>query len=331
MLRLLVLPLALGVSAASLAAAAPEIMTVTGPVPAAEAGPFLAHEHLMSIFGAEPAEPATYDDDALEAAVLPALETAHARGVRTIVEATTAWFGRDPARLRALSVRSGVHVVTNTGFYGAADGRYLPPAAHAESAGTIAALWLDEWRHGIGGSGVRPGFIKLAVNPGPLREVDRKLLRAAARVHLASGLTLATHTARNEEAAREQLAILAAEGVHASAWIWTHAHQMLDSAPLIDAARAGAWLSLDGVQPPLVARHVEHVLALREAGLLGRILLSHDGNLHPRPGAQPRGIDALFTHLRPALAAAGVTDAEWRAMTADNPARAFAIAVRPRD
>lgn len=305
----------------------PVIMTVTGPVAAAEVGPALTHEHVMSIFGA-PAGAPGYDVAALRAAVLPALRQLHADGVAVVFDCTAENFGRDPSILRDLSHESGVRLVTNTGWYGAAGGRYLPASAHTLDVGAIAALWIAEARDGIAGTGIRPGFIKLGVNEGELAPVDRKLLAAAARTHLATGLTIAIHTGANLTAAAEQGALLRAEGVASDAWIWTHAHQSTSPAALLAAAQAGTWISLDNWTPESAARHLELLRVLKSAGLLHRVLLSHDGNLFPAGGRPPRPMRFLFTEVRARLRAAGFTDAEWTLLTETNPAAAFALRVR---
>ena len=55
-------------------AAGLNVMTVRGPVPAEELGTMLAHEHVMSTFGAEPSARARYDQAAVLAAVGPPLQ-----------------------------------------------------------------------------------------------------------------------------------------------------------------------------------------------------------------------------------------------------------------
>ena len=40
---------------------------------------------------------------------------------------------------------------------------------------------MREFEEGIDGTGIRPGFIKIAVNPGPLIPIQQKMVRAAAR------------------------------------------------------------------------------------------------------------------------------------------------------
>ena len=80
------------------------------------------------------------------------------------------------------------------------------------------------------------------MDAGPLSDVDRKFVRTAARLHLASGLTIALHTGNNAAAVTEQLALLDAEGVAPATWIWVHAHKVARAEDLLPAARVSAWL-----------------------------------------------------------------------------------------
>ena len=64
-----------------------------------------------------------------------------------------------------------------------------------------------------------PGFMKIGVDSGPLSEIDKKLVRAAARSHLETGSSLAVHTGPGIPAL-EELTLLAEEGVHGGTWIW---------------------------------------------------------------------------------------------------------------
>ena len=304
------------------------IQTVTGSIPAAEAGLSLPHEHLFSRFGMEPRLHHDYELGQLRANLVPYLRYLHGLGCRTLFDCTTAYFGRDVRLLRELSAASGVRVVANTGYYGAADDRYVPAHAFSESADQLAARWLAEWRDGIDDTGIRPGFVKTGVDKGPLSEIDRKLLTAAARTHRVSGLTIACHTGDNSEAAFEQLTILKSEGVSPSAWVWVHAHSVKDREALARAAAEGAWIELDGLSPESFDTHLARVLELRELGFLGRTLLSHDGNGHPATGRVPRPFDLLLTTLRYALEAKGLSRDELARLLVANPRDAFAVRVR---
>ncbi|WP_337175865.1 hypothetical protein [Paludisphaera sp.] len=308
------------------------VMTVLGPIAPEDLGVMLPHEHILVDFaGADAATPDRYDADEVVAVARPHLERIKAQGVRSLVECTPAHLARDPAILRRLSEATGLHILTNTGYYAAGGGKYLPAHSRTESADELAARWLAEWREGIGGTGIRPGFQKIGVDAGPLPDVGVRLVRAAARVHKASGLTIAAH-AGDGRAALQELDLLREEGVSPSAFIWVHANAEPDAALHAEAAARGAWVEFDGVAPGTIDRHVELVAAMKAAGRLDRVLLSHDAGWYhvgEPGGGEFRPYDTLWGSLVPALRRAGFTEAEIHGLTVDNPREAFTVRVRP--
>lgn len=300
------------------------VQTVTGAVSPSALGITLSHEHLFSRFGEPPAEQAVYPEAHLLDVVRPYLIYLRALGVQTVVDCTAAWFGRAPHLLLELSRSSGVQILTNTGLYGAADDRYVPAYATSASADDLAARWTREYMEGIGDTGIRPGFIKIGVDAGPLSPLDRTLVVAAARTHRQTGLTVACHTGNSAESLAEQLGILRVEGVDASAWIWVHANSCTDDAALWRAAETGAWLGFDGLSATTYDRHLTLVREARARGLLRRVLLSHDGNAFPAPGRLPRPFDLLLTSFRFRLLDEGFTRDEVEQLLIRNPREAWA-------
>ncbi len=306
-----------------------QIMTVTGPIPPEEMGAALPHEHVLSRFGEPPARRPDYDLRDVFDTVVPILNDVQSAGCEAIMDCTAAYFGRDPLIMHRLAELTGLHLITNTGYYGAADDRYVPDHAYDESAAELADRWLAEWTDGVDGTGVRPGFIKTAVDGGPLSDIDRKLVRAAAKTHTESGLTIAVHTSGNVPAAREQLAVLDEEGVDPSAWIWVHAQNVDDVDALAEAAEQGAWIEFDGLAPgDEIEHHLELVQAMQERDVLDRVLLSHDGSSYPPEGTEPRPFDTLFRTFLPKLRDAGFSAETIRMLTVDNPRRAFTVRIR---
>ena len=303
-----------------------QIMTVTGPISPEEVGTFLPHEHIMSCFGMDPAENPQYPVDELLAQVLPYLEKVKDLGLRTLADCTTAYFGRDPLLLRRISEESGIYLITNTGYYGAANGRYIPEHAYTESTEQIATRWTREWQDGIGDTGIRPGFIKTAVGDGPLSEINRKLIRAAILTHLQTGLTIQTHLGNNVAAADEILDMFDAEGADPGAWIWVHAHSMTNPNPLLKAASRGAWISLDGLSLENAKRILQLMKALKITSLFGQALLSHDGDLYCQGNLRP--FDYLFTDFIPMMTRMGYKEEDIHALTVENPAIAFTVTPR---
>jgi phosphotriesterase-related protein len=264
--------------------------------------------------------------------VLPHLRQVKELGCGTLVDCTPAYLGRDAALLQRLSKAAGLHLLTNTGYYGALKNKFLPPHAFTESAEQLATRWIKEWRDGIDGTGVRPGFIKIGVEGESLPDLHRKLVRAAARTHLGSGLVIAAHTGPANLAFAE-LAVLREEGVDGTAFIWVHAHKETDPAVWLKAAESGCWLSFDKFSADQVARYVELCKVLREKRRLNQLLLSHDAGWY-QPG-EPNGgkfrpYDAIFRVLLPALKEAGFAPDEVAQVMVRNPAQAFRVEVRKR-
>ena len=306
-----------------------QIMTVTGPIESEAMGTALPHEHIMSIFGGEPNYQPSYDVPKLLDTVLPYLESIKKLGCETIADCTAAYFGRAPLLLKQIAERTRLHLLTNTGYYGAAKDRYVPAHAYKETAHQLAKRWLREWREGIDDTGIRPGFMKIGVDDGPLSDIDRKLIQAAAKVHAESGLTIAVHTGDNPAAAYEQLSILRSEGVSPEAWIWVHAHKVTEHDSLTRAAEQGAWIELDGISETSIDHHLSLVQMMSQRGLLSRVLLSHDGNSFRYRGSPPKPYEALFRNFLPALRAAKYSTDEIRQLTVLNPRNAFAVRFRP--
>ena len=302
------------------------VETVAGPIDPGRLGLTLMHEHvLVDFIGAAAASPSRYDADAVFARALPFLQQVKALGGATLVECTPAYLGRDARLLQRLAKASGLNIVSNTGYYGANNDKHLPPHAFTEAAEQLAARWIREAEQGIEGTGIKPGFMKIGVDAGPLSDVDAKLVRAAAITHKATGLPIAIHTG-NGVAALAEMAILEQAGVPLASFIWVHAHNEQDGTLHQQAASRGAWVEFDGLSPTSVDRHVALVLAMRKAGRLDRVLVSHDAGWYhvgEPGGGEFRGFDTLFTAFVPALKAAGLGETEIRQLLVENPRRAL--------
>jgi len=310
-----------------------QVMTVRGPIDAADMGFTLTHEHILASFQSweeRARAPLAYSRDEVEQRMLPYLTRIAALGCRTFVDATAVGLGRDAALLKRMSELSGLNILTVTGNYAAFDQKFLPPYVYEDGEQALAQRWIDEFRHGIEATGVKPGFIKLGFNGGPLSVAERKLIRAGAIAHRETGLTIGAHTGP-ATAAFEELTELESLGVHPSAWIWIHAQNEKDPAKLEAAARRGAWISLDGVSPESLDAHVTGIAYLRERGLLNRVLVSQDAGWYSvgKPnGGEPRGYDTVFTALIPALRQRGFGQPDLDTLFVRNPAEAFAVRVR---
>ena len=242
------------------------IMTVNGLVEADTLGQTLIHEHILVDFiGASDYDPSRWDDDEVIKKVLPYLAGIRKLGCRTLVDCTPNYLGRDVLLLRKLSEISGIHIVTNTGYYGGSDPKYLPEHAFSETAEQLAYRWIAEWENGIDGTAIKPGFMKISVNAEHLSPISQKLIRAAAIAHLKTGLTIFSHTGPAVPAL-EEIEILKNEGVAPEAFVWVHAQNEKDwnQRDIRTAARAGAWISLDGLNDGAIQEYTEMITFLKK-------------------------------------------------------------------
>src|SRR6266542_3463189 len=231
----------------------------------------LVHEHVLVDFvGADKIQPGRYDRDEVFRIARPKLKEVRRLGCLRLLECTPNFLGRDPELLARLSDAAGLEIWSNTGLYGAAGHKFVPGFARSESAAQLAKRWIAETR-----ASWRPRFIKIGDNRGPLDEIDRKLVRAAAITSRETGLTIASHTG-DGAAALEQLEIVTAERVSPAKFVWVHAQNERDHGVHEKIARAGAWVEFDGIGPKTVELHLECVRFLRAKRLLTRTLISQD-------------------------------------------------------
>ncbi len=302
------------------------VHTVRGERSPRALGLALMHEHILVDFiGADKVSRDRYDPEQVFRTALPHLRALRASGCRTLVECTPAFLGRDAALLRRLSEAAGLNILTNTGLYGAANDKYVPGFAYQESAQQLAARWAKEFQEGIDATTVRPGIIKIGVDRGPLSDIDRKLVQAAAKTHLQTGLAIAAHTG-DGIAAMEELQTLKQEGVHPKAFIWVHAQNEADPELHLKAGREGAWVEFDGIQEASAEKHLQYIRNMVNNQLLERILISQDAGWYhvgEAGGGTYRPYTFLFDQFTPLLRKAGISPVQVRTLLVDNPRRAL--------
>lgn len=280
----------------------------------------LTHEHILVDFiGAGQVSPSRYNADEVFAAAKPKLEEVKKYGCRRILECTPAYLGRDPRLLRRLEEATGVELWTNTGLYAAVNHKYLPPYVSTEMPLALAKRWIAEARNGV--DGVKPRFIKIGVNNAPLHELDRKVVEAGAIASLETGLTVACHTSGGGPAAEQTIEILLNRKLPLDKYVWVHAQNEKDNQYFLRAARAGAWVSFDGLNAKSHERHWQAYFWMLNDSLLARTLLSHDSGWYrvgEPGGGQFNGYTYIYEQFLPLVAP------EFREMLmVTNPVRAF--------
>jgi phosphotriesterase-related protein len=285
----------------------------------AQQGTILVHEHVIVDFiGADKIGPGRYNPEEVFRIARPQLEAVKKHGCRRLQECTPNFLGRDSRLMKRLSDAVAIDIWTNTGLYGAVNHKFLPAFAQSESAEQLARRWIQEFEKGI--DGVKPRFIKTGVNKGPLDELDRKLVRAAAICSRKTGLTIASHTG-DGAAALEELDIVSSQEVPLSRFVWVHAQNEKDHSIHKKAAAAGAWVEFDGIGPKSADWHLDCVRFMSGENLLGRTLISQDAgwyNVGSPGGGEYRGYTYIYTDFLPRL------EPEWiPVLMSANPSQAF--------
>lgn len=313
------------------------LITVKGKIPVEEMGISLIHEHILVDFiGADSTGYHRWEKSKVIERVLPFLMEAKQKGVKTIFECTPAYLGRDPLLIKELSEKTGINIVTNTGYYGSGNNKYVPKHAFDQTPEEMAKGWIDEFNNGIEGTGVYPGFIKIAVErKDTLSLLHAKIVKAAAIAHKATGMTIVSHTG-TDGPAFAQLEILKSEGVSPEAFVWTHAQDGTFEGYL-KAAKQGAWISLDNVnksnldKPGGVEWFVPMLTKLKKENLLHKILISHDAGWY-NPGQDNGGTyrphTDIFEYLIPALKENGFSQEDIDLLLIKNPQMAYAVKIR---
>lgn len=282
---------------------------------AAPAPTVLVHEHVLVNF-----KRATYDANAVFAKVKPKFDTIVKLGCKRFQECTPNFIGRDTRLLRRLQDATGIEIWTNTGLYAARNHEYLPDYAHKETAEQLGRRWVAEFRNGV--DGMKPRFLKIGVNRGPLNPIDKKIVQAAALCTKETGLTIASHTG-NGIAALEQIAIVEEAKVPAAKFVWVHADGEKDHSFHKKAAEAGAWVEFDHIGPTQQALdwHLACVRFMDTNKLLHRTLISQDAGYY-KPGEPDGGswkdYEHIYTKFVPLL-----SPAQHKTLLQENPYAAF--------
>ncbi len=306
------------------------VRTVLGDVPADQIGRTQMHEHLLlDIYPSRWSYAHILDD--LETAV-DEMQGYRAAGGGTLVEVTVRGAGRNPAGLREISQRTGVHIVMGTGF--------LWGSAAPGEAGWVRSKMIDELAQamvadlteGDSASGVKAGLIgeigsgsaRSSGGHNHLTAEEERLLRAAARAQRATGALIYTDTFHGE-LALSQLAILSAEGVRPERVVIGHLGDRRHLDYYVQIADSGAGLGFDHagmLDYAPDAWRVETLRALVERGYGAQIVLSMDVHRktywHCLGGL---GYDYLLTRFVPMLKAAGLSENVVEMLLAGNPQR----------
>lgn len=298
--------------------------TSLGQLDAAAAAIILPHEHVfVDLRTPEHPDHGRAETGDVVEAMVPPLRQARAAGIGAIVEASTVGVGRRADILGAVSRAAGFPLLVPTGVYREP---WIPRWIHEATETALFQWMVKELTEQIEGSGILAGWIKLSAGDDGLTACERKVLRAAVRAARETGAVIGSHTVRGR-VVLDQLSIMEESDLPADRFIWIHTQAEEDRGLHREVAHRGAWLEYDALGTPGADElYVGLVTEALEAGLGGRVLLSHDRGWYdpakPRGGEQKPYTYLVETFL-PRLASAGIAQRQIDLLTRANPFTAF--------
>jgi phosphotriesterase-related protein len=253
------------------------------------------------------------------------LTIARREGIGCIVDGGHPDMGRDINVLRQLSMKSGMPIVAGAGFY--TQPFYPKSIATMSEAEIVRALITQVESDPVGAFGEIGSWDDMTAD-------ERKVFRAIGKAHLATNLSIFTHTGIPGKAALEQLDLLEDAGVKPNRIAIGHLGNLVDASVQVHKAvcRRGAFIGFDRQGGPGDAQQVPMVMALIDAGFEDNLMFSADiasAAQMKRNGGQ--GYAKALTVFVPKLRAAGATDEVLRTIMVDNPRRFLAfVPKKPR-
>jgi phosphotriesterase-related protein len=337
------------------------VMTVLGPIAAADLGPTLMHEHILNdcrCWWNKPLEPArrhlahdrvnptilgelrmdpfvNLDNCALddEALAIEELKPVAALGGRTVVDPTCRGIGRNPEALARIAGATGLNIVMGAGYYLQTS---HPKNVARLSADAIADEIVAEAIEGVDGGGIKIGLIGEIGVSSDFTPDEQKSLRGAVRAQRRTRLALMVHLPGWFRLAHRVLDIVEEEGGDVAHTVLCHMNPSgADPAYQTSLAERGAFLEYDmigmdfwyadqQVHSPSDDENAAAIKRLIDAGFLDRLLLSQDVFLKmmlTRYGGF--GYAYVQRHFLPRLRRHGVTSAQCAALLTDNPRAVF--------
>jgi phosphotriesterase-related protein len=314
------------------------VPTYRGPKPATSLGVTLMHEHVFvrdHELERNGLAPEWETHRAVEQAVAD-LTALHRHGVGTIVDLTVIGLGRDVGLVDDVARRVPVNIIASTGIYAAGSlplfFRFRGPGRLIPGPDPLIGLFVRDIEHGIAGSAIKAGMIKVMTEGPSLTEAEERLLTAAAEAHQRTGVSITTHSDPILRNGIVQQAFLIDRGVDATRIIIGHSGDSGDLDYLRSIMDKGSTIGMDRFGMRYVLddeARITTVAALVAGGYADRMVLSHDAACysHVTPPswrsvhAPDWRMDHLLRRIVAGLRSRGVPTSDIDQMLVVNPGR----------
>ena len=312
-----------------------QINSVLGPIDSSDLGFTLMHEHVMvAASGLSKSYPDLLGPNREERAIA-SLKKAKAKGINTLLDATTFDLGRDPELLRHVAFESGVNLINVTGWW-----LDVPRFMLGVGANQMADEFIRDTNEGFRGTDIKAGMLKCAADFEGVTPPLETMARAVARAHLQTGVPIMVHSYPTGHVAKRQIEIFREEGVDLTRVKIDHSNDTTDTDYLKWILDQGCFLGLDRYPGRLVSPHMRTVTLKRlmDMGYAERLCPSHDciclhihneqadGSIpaeHAFTASNPDQYLYMHRHVIPELLQMGATQADIDMLFIDNPKRLF--------
>lgn len=298
--------------------------TVLGEVPTSENHIWDAHIHLWG----QPYH-AVEDTDLIlrdEESSVKELNSFKSAGGSVVVEFSPFDFGRDWSILRRMAEKTGVHILTGTGFY-RSTGLETVLAEHSKEQ--WLKIIVDEVCCGEKKTGIKPSFLKWSTSLDEITAAEMQSASIIMQAHKITGLPIVTHTQRGTMV-KQQLEILREGEVDFSKLLISHIdmRKELSEKSFLEVLEQGAWVSVDQlgkIKYGENSKKLDIILKLCEMGYANRILLATDiGRISNFKclGGKP-GIEHIPAQLCSQLSEKGASEELIKTLVSENPANFY--------
>lgn len=332
-----------------------KIQTVLGDINPSELGITLTHEHILMNFPYEffKKRPiAIHDIPRLtqeklneigdislnnENEILPELLEYKNYGGKSIVDATNISLNRNPLGLKTLSEKTGLNIIMGAGYY-------LDPTHPKDMSNRTINEIKNEMVHdveiGVKDTKIKSGIIgEIGISPisderKNMTQNEEKVLRAAARAQIETGVPVSIHVGRSRQSPMEVIGILEDENADLSRIVLGHLCRTVDSLELlVEIAKKGCYLEYDmfGLEgyyrqfiPDFVVPNdqgrIQWLKKIIKAGFINKILVSQDiadKTYLIKYGGY--GYGYILKYVRPWMNHQGITNDQIKTILVDNP------------
>ena len=244
--------------------------------------------------------------------------------------------GGDVTALRRIAIETGVNIITGCGYY--IDPSH-PAALKDKGVDEISREMIDEIGNGLEATAIRPGIIGEIGTSQSLTDSEEKVLRAAAKAQIETGLPIYVHPYFRDGKyhALNLLDILEEEGADLARVVMCHMDGNLDFDYHKQVAKRGAYVEYDtfgkeytrtdlAYELPKDTQRVKSIVNMIEEGFGEQILISQDicfkMDLHRFGGW---GYDHILNNVVPMFRQTGMGDDTIHQILEVNPGKALAI------